>query len=100
MTISFYFFRELLHNFLKSASKVLSSNGEIHIALCEGQGGTSSSTPIKWKQSWKAAEYAAECGLLIMDVLPFEVSRKIKGKKRFFNCIPLSHLKRFYIFFS
>ena len=30
---------QLLNNFFESAANVLSTRGEIHIALCDGQGG-------------------------------------------------------------
>ena len=30
---------QLLNNFFESAANVLSSRGEIHVALCDGQGG-------------------------------------------------------------
>lgn len=65
--------RELLSNVLRSASNVISpTHGEIHIALCDGQGGTSTLSMIGWRQSWMAAQYAAEHGLLLADVTPFE----------------------------
>jgi len=65
--------RELLDNFLASASKVLSPGGEIHIVLCDGQGGMEALHSRDWKLSWKAAAYAADHGLLLHQIDPFEV---------------------------
>lgn len=46
------------------------------MALCQGQGGATASTAEEWKQSWTAALYAAEHGLLLLDVEPYEVSAR------------------------
>lgn len=65
--------RQLLDNFLCSASKVLHPrHGQIHVALCEGQGGADANNLQGWRQSWMASQYAAEHGLLLHDVQPFE----------------------------
>lgn len=65
---------ELLSAFLKSASQVLSpQNGEIHVALCQGQGGGTASTLKEWRQSWTASQFAAEHGLLLRSVVPCKV---------------------------
>jgi len=69
-----YFRRALLHDFFCSARQVLSPDGEIHVSLCEGQGGSPAKTMDEWRDSWNAALYAAECGLLLKNVLPYEVS--------------------------
>lgn len=63
-----------MRDFLKSASEILAEDGEIHVALCEKQGGTTCSSMVEWRQSWMAVEFAAECGLLLLDVSPFLVS--------------------------
>lgn len=63
-----------MNDFLKSASEVLSFDGEIHVALCDGQGGTNAYSLVEWRQSWMAAEYAAMSNLLLADVSSFEVS--------------------------
>lgn len=71
--------RRLISNFLQSAKDHLSSQsnnssncGEIHVALCQGQGGFNSSTYTEWKSSWKIMEYASLHGLLLRDVIrPF-----------------------------
>ena len=46
------------------------------MALCEGQGGATAVTNEEWKQSWTAALFAAEKGLLLVDVKPFEVLQR------------------------
>ncbi|KAI2503832.1 protein of unknown function (DUF2431) [Fragilaria crotonensis] len=60
--------RELLSAFFSSAVQVLSPQGEILIALCQGQGGSHATTMQEWKGSWMAALYAAECGLILHSV--------------------------------
>jgi len=69
--------RRLLDGFLRSAAKVLRPadaddegdgnawGGEIHVALAEGQGGSEARSIRHWKQSWMAAMYANEHGLLL-----------------------------------
>ena len=64
--------RQLINEFLKSASTVLSPSGEVHIALCDGQGGCSSTSLQEWKGSWQASMFAAEHGLLLASVTPYE----------------------------
>jgi hypothetical protein len=65
--------RELLNAFLGSASEVLNPDGgKIQVALCEGQGGATVATNEEWRQSWTAALFAAENGLLLVDVKPYE----------------------------
>ena len=65
---------ELLSAFLGSAIQVLNPDkGQIQVAFCEGQGGATASTNKEWKQSWFAPLYAAEHGLLLVDVEPYVV---------------------------
>lgn len=64
--------RELLTAFLESAVQVLSSDGQIHVAFCQGQGGSNACTLIEWKGSWLAAMYAAEHGLMLHTVEPYQ----------------------------
>lgn len=66
--------RELVNGFLKSASSVLKSSGEIRIALCHGQGGMPADSLEEWRQGWMPATYAAEHGLLLTHLEPFEPS--------------------------
>jgi len=65
--------RELLNDFLKSASEFLSPNGEIHIALCQGQGGSAATTLEEWKDSWTPSIFAGEHGLLLFNVSAYKV---------------------------
>ena len=60
--------RELLRDFLASASGVLTERGEVHVALCDGQGGSSATSLQQWRGSWMASEYGAEAGLLLARV--------------------------------
>lgn len=80
--------RKLLNDFLASAAPKLKSNGEIHVALCEGQGGTESTSSIEWNGSWNAAAFAAEHGLLLRQLVPFNSSYSLsshRGVDRPFN---------------
>jgi len=64
--------RQLVDAFLKSATSVLKRNGEIRVALCHGQGGLPSQDLQEWRQSWMPAIYAAEHGLLLSRLEPYE----------------------------
>jgi hypothetical protein len=66
--------RELVNGFLKSASSVLKPTGEIRIALCHGQGGMPADSLEEWRQSWLPAMYAANHGLLLTRLEPYEPS--------------------------
>jgi len=57
--------RELICQFLASASRILSSNGSIKISLCEKQCGTRSRNRLDWDRSWKLSAQVAEAGLLL-----------------------------------
>lgn len=67
--------RELLSDFFQSATKVLSSSSsspraaQVHVALCQGQGGSTAKTERDWKGSWMAAVFAAEHGLILQSVV-------------------------------
>ena len=69
------YIRALLSNFLCSASRVVSPLGEIHVALCDGHGGSYAPSIHEWKQSWMATSYASEHNLLLLDVSPLEEVR-------------------------
>ena len=47
------------------------------MALCDGQGGAGAKSLEQWRRSWTAAAYAAEHGLLLVDVFPYEVRQKL-----------------------
>ncbi|XP_068456575.1 ferredoxin-fold anticodon-binding domain-containing protein 1 [Clinocottus analis] len=65
--------RELLKNFFLSCAQVLSEDGEVHVSLCNGQGGTPADQPKReWHNSWQVAAMAAEAHLILSDVHPFE----------------------------
>ena len=66
--------RQLLHNFFKSAVDFLKPvEGEIHVTLCQGQGGTPSDcTKRGYENTWKIVEMAAESGLMLTRLEAFE----------------------------
>lgn len=66
--------RNLISDFLASARKVLEFNqdSEVHIALCEGQGGADAATIEEWKSiSWMVPGFAATHGLLLRRIDTF-----------------------------
>ncbi|KAL3769452.1 hypothetical protein ACHAWU_008861 [Discostella pseudostelligera] len=80
--------RQLLNDFLQSASTVLSPGGEIHVALCDGQGGCSATSLLEWRGSWTASLFAGEHGLLLARVSPYEAQYRLsshRGVDRPFN---------------
>ncbi|KAK5858476.1 hypothetical protein PBY51_002611 [Eleginops maclovinus] len=65
--------RELLKNFFLSCVQLLSEDGEIHVSLCNGQGGTPADHPKReWHNSWQVTAMAAEAHLILSHVRPFE----------------------------
>uniref|UniRef100_UPI003AAE85CC ferredoxin-fold anticodon-binding domain-containing protein 1 n=1 Tax=Centroberyx gerrardi TaxID=166262 RepID=UPI003AAE85CC len=73
--------RELLKNFFLSCVQVLAEDGEVHVALCNGQGGTPADHPKReWHNSWQVVAMAAEAHLVLSDVRPFE-SEKYESYK-------------------
>jgi hypothetical protein len=64
--------RTLLQNFLLSAATVLDTDGCVKVALCEGQSGTNAGNVDDWNHSWKLVHQAAEAGLLLTQVEPFD----------------------------
>ncbi|XP_039769498.1 ferredoxin-fold anticodon-binding domain-containing protein 1 [Ornithorhynchus anatinus] len=64
--------RELLAGFFRSCVDVLAEQGEVHVALCRGQGGTPADQPQReWHNSWQVVAMAAEAGLILSQVQPF-----------------------------
>uniref|UniRef100_A0A8C0WKE3 FDX-ACB domain-containing protein n=1 Tax=Castor canadensis TaxID=51338 RepID=A0A8C0WKE3_CASCN len=64
--------RELLAKFFQSCAEVLAEEGEVHVALCRGQGGTPADKPQReWHNSWQVVAMAALGGLILSDVHPF-----------------------------
>ncbi|KAJ8388307.1 hypothetical protein AAFF_G00134610 [Aldrovandia affinis] len=65
--------RSLLAKFFHSCVQVLTESGEVHVALCNGQGGTPVDKPMReWHNSWQAVAMAAEAGLILNDICPFD----------------------------
>ncbi|KAM4015971.1 ferredoxin-fold anticodon-binding domain-containing protein 1 isoform 2-T2 [Anomaloglossus baeobatrachus] len=65
--------RDLLSNFFHSCKGVLASKGEIHIGLCQGQGGTPADQPRReWQNSWQVVSMAATAGFILTSVVPFD----------------------------
>ncbi|KAF6725736.1 Ferredoxin-fold anticodon-binding domain-containing protein 1 [Oryzias melastigma] len=80
--------KELLRNFFLSCLQVLAKDGEVHVSLCNGQGGTPADEPRReWHNSWQVVAMAAEAGLILSAVYPFESSSrqgyKCTGYRRF-----------------
>lgn len=64
--------RELLARFFHSCAEVLTRDGEVHVALCRGQGGTPADQPRReWHNSWQVVAVAAGAGFILSDVHPF-----------------------------
>ncbi|XP_037361147.1 ferredoxin-fold anticodon-binding domain-containing protein 1 [Talpa occidentalis] len=64
--------RELLAKFFQSCADVLAEEGEVHVALCRGQGGTPADKPRReWYNSWQVVAMAALGGFILSDVHPF-----------------------------
>ncbi|XP_007556648.1 alpha-1,2-mannosyltransferase ALG9 isoform X2 [Poecilia formosa] len=65
--------RELLKNFFLSCVEVLAGDGEVHVSLCNGQGGTPADQPKReWHNSWQVSAMAAEAHLILSAVRQFE----------------------------
>ncbi|NXA04855.1 FDXA1 protein, partial [Sapayoa aenigma] len=73
--------RELLAHFFHSCADVLAEEGEIHVALCNGQGGTPADQPRReWHNSWQIVAVAAGAGFILSNVHPFN-AETIHGYK-------------------
>ncbi|KAL7528383.1 hypothetical protein ACHAWF_002543 [Thalassiosira exigua] len=81
--------RQLLGDFLRSASEFLAPRGEVHVALCGGQGGCSATSLQEWRGSWTASMLAAErAGLLLARSFPYDPPYNLsshRGVDRPFN---------------
>ncbi|XP_061659274.1 ferredoxin-fold anticodon-binding domain-containing protein 1 [Syngnathoides biaculeatus] len=65
--------RQLLKDFFLSCIQVLAEDGEVHVSLCNGQGGTPADQPRRERHnSWQVVAMAAEARLILSDVRPFE----------------------------
>jgi len=90
--------RQLLNQFLKSAAEVLSPKGEIHVALCGGQGGCSATTLQDWKGSWTASMFAAEHGLITVREFPFDAQYNLSSHRGVDRPFHLGKDPKMYIF--
>ncbi|NXK11631.1 FDXA1 protein, partial [Herpetotheres cachinnans] len=73
--------RELLARFFRSSAEVLTEAGEVHVALCNGQGGTPADQPRReWHNSWQIVAVAAGAGFILSNVHPFK-AETIHGYK-------------------
>ncbi|ETE68450.1 Ferredoxin-fold anticodon-binding domain-containing protein 1, partial [Ophiophagus hannah] len=73
--------RELLAMFFCSCADVLAEKGDVHVALCKGQGGTPADQPVReWHNSWQVVEMAAEAGFILSGIEPFDI-RDVGGYK-------------------
>ncbi|XP_077361200.1 ferredoxin-fold anticodon-binding domain-containing protein 1 [Festucalex cinctus] len=65
--------RQLLKEFFLSCVEVLAKDGEVHVSLCNGQGGTPADQPRRERHnSWQVVAMAAEAHLVLSDVRSFE----------------------------
>ncbi|XP_077313048.1 ferredoxin-fold anticodon-binding domain-containing protein 1 [Lithobates pipiens] len=68
--------RELLWKFFLSCVEVLGQKGDIHVALCQGQGGTPADEPRReWHNSWQIVAMAAKAGFILSAVTPFSYNQ-------------------------
>lgn len=59
-----------------SCTEVLKADGQVHVALCNGQGGTPCDNPMReWHNSWQAVAMAAEAGFILSEIRPFDRER-------------------------
>ncbi|NXT84613.1 FDXA1 protein, partial [Zapornia atra] len=73
--------RELLACFFHGSAEVLTEEGEVHVALCNGQGGTPADQPQReWHNSWQIVAVAAGAGFILSNVHPFK-AETIPGYK-------------------
>ncbi|MBN3319587.1 FDXA1 protein, partial [Atractosteus spatula] len=68
--------RSLLAKFFLSCAQVLKDSGEVHVTLCNGQGGTPADQPMReWHNSWQAVAMAAEAGFILSEIRPFDCAK-------------------------
>ncbi|NXO83359.1 FDXA1 protein, partial [Sitta europaea] len=73
--------RQLLAGFFQGCAEVLAQEGEVHVALCNGQGGTPADQPRReWHNSWQIVAVAAGAGFILSHIRPFE-AETIEGYK-------------------
>lgn len=53
--------RQLVQKFMEGAVHLLAAEGEVHVALCKGQGGTPAEESVrKWADHWQIVPCAGE----------------------------------------
>ncbi|MGH0190049.1 UNVERIFIED_CONTAM: hypothetical protein FKN15_041161, partial [Acipenser sinensis] len=83
--------RTLLTKFFLSCAEVLSEDGEVHIALCNGQGGTPADQPMReWHNSWQVVAMAAEAGFILSEICPFDCAKYHSYRSTGYRKIPVS----------
>jgi len=73
--------RQLVDSFLRSASEILSEDGEVHITLVQSQGGFNARTLADYRDSWTPSFYAATHNLLLANVKTFEVTYNLSSHR-------------------
>mmetsp|Transcript_13835 Transcript_13835/g.16808 ORF Transcript_13835/g.16808 Transcript_13835/m.16808 type:complete len:420 (-) Transcript_13835:226-1485(-) len=74
--------RQLIDSFFKSASQMLSPRGEIHVALCEGQGGGSDTRSLKeYRDTWTPAFFGSSYDLLLTHVMSFQPNYNLSSHR-------------------
>lgn len=69
------------------------------MALCQGQGGSPSRTTEEFRQSWKAAQYAAEHGLMLRNVVtPYVIQYDLSSHRGVDRTFPVGEKPELYIF--
>ena len=60
---------------------MLDDHGDVHVTLCNGQGGTPADQPMReWQNSWQVVAMAAEADLVLSSVHPFK-SEEVESYK-------------------
>jgi hypothetical protein len=73
--------RQLIDTFLKSANRLLTPTGEIHMSLAQGQGGSSAKTMAQYRDTWTPNLYAANHGLLLAEVKPYNATYNLSSHR-------------------
>lgn len=90
--------RQLIDDFMKSASAVLAPEGKIYMALVEGQGGSTSKSLEEYRSTWMPAMYAADHGLLLYTVEPFDMKYNLSSHRGVDRGFSIGNNPKLYIF--
>jgi len=77
---------------------MLSTKGEVHVALCDGQGGCSSTSLQEWKGSWQSSLFAAEHGLLLASVTEYDATYNLSSHRGVDRPFKLGNKPEMYVF--